>query len=209
MDGTLIDSQEGIFSSIRYALDKMGKPCPSQEVLRGFVGPSLGDSFQRITGLSLAESEEAVRLYREFYGDGGLRQCRLYPGMRELLARLASQGKRAAVATKKPEPFAREIVRFLGVEGYFSAVSGATLQERHNDKRLILERAMEEMGVADRSLVLMAGDSEYDCDAAVQAGVDCLGVGYGFGDSAVMLAHGAAAVVPSVEALTELLCEGA
>ena len=41
LDGTLTDSREGIFNSVRYSLDKLGRPCPPYETLLRFVGPPL------------------------------------------------------------------------------------------------------------------------------------------------------------------------
>ena len=37
LDGTLTDSREGIFNSVRYSLEKLGLPCPSYETLLRFV----------------------------------------------------------------------------------------------------------------------------------------------------------------------------
>ena len=34
LDGTLTDSKEGIFNCVRYALDKLGEPIPSDEELK-------------------------------------------------------------------------------------------------------------------------------------------------------------------------------
>ena len=44
LDGTLTDSKEGIFKSVRYALEKLGRPVPGDDILTLFVGPPLADS---------------------------------------------------------------------------------------------------------------------------------------------------------------------
>ena len=51
----------------------------------------------------------------------------------------------------------------------------------------------------------MIGDSFYDCEGARLAGIDSVGVLYGFGDEASMRAHGAAAIAASVQELRTLL----
>ena len=52
----------------------------------------------------------------------------------------------------------------------------------------------------------MIGDTKYDCIGAEIAGVDCLGVLYGYGSEADLLEHGAAGIAHTMAELTELLC---
>ena len=46
LDGTLTQSEEGIWNCVRYAAEKMGRPAPDAETLRRFIGPPLFFSFQ-------------------------------------------------------------------------------------------------------------------------------------------------------------------
>ena len=52
LDGTLIDSSEGIIKSARYALSHFGLEEPDTEKLYQFIGPPLSDSFRNIYGFS-------------------------------------------------------------------------------------------------------------------------------------------------------------
>jgi chromate transporter len=38
LDGTLTDSKEGIFNCLKYAFEKLDKPCPGEETLIRFIG---------------------------------------------------------------------------------------------------------------------------------------------------------------------------
>ncbi len=205
LDGTIVDSQEGIFNGVRYAAERLGLERPPAATLRKFVGPALYHSFQEYMDLSPEDASRAVEFYREFYFPVGYRQCIVYPGMEELLAALRKEGRSAALATKKPEAVSRQILTELGLEHYFAAICGSDLRENHNDKRHILERAMEQLGVLDKGQALMIGDSFYDCEGARLAGIDSVWVLYGFGDEASMRAHGAAAIAASVQELRTLL----
>ena len=51
LDGTLTDSQPGIFACTEYALKKMGLPVPPEDTLRRFLGPPLAESFMRYCGM--------------------------------------------------------------------------------------------------------------------------------------------------------------
>ena len=66
LDGTLIDSRIGIHSSVVHALKEMGVAPVDQALLSQFIGPPLIDSFQGICGMSEAEAERAVSVYKEF-----------------------------------------------------------------------------------------------------------------------------------------------
>ena len=47
LDGTLIDSSEGIINSVIYALKKFGIEETEREKLHAFIGPPLTDSFTK------------------------------------------------------------------------------------------------------------------------------------------------------------------
>lgn len=50
-DGTLADTGEGIFESVRYAVEALGKPPLSDKQLRSFIGPPIYDSFMNMLDL--------------------------------------------------------------------------------------------------------------------------------------------------------------
>lgn len=66
LDGTILDSSAGIYASIAYSLEKMGKEPLSPEVLRTFIGPPLLDSYLNL-GMAPAEAKQGVTYYRECY----------------------------------------------------------------------------------------------------------------------------------------------
>ena len=63
LDGTVIDSGEGITKSTQYALSRMGIEEPDLNRLRAFVGPPLLDSFRDLYGMSEEKAMEAVDWY--------------------------------------------------------------------------------------------------------------------------------------------------
>lgn len=79
LDGTLVNTGEGITKCVRYALEKFGIEETDQKKLERFIGPPLFDSFQREYGFSAEDSWKAVAFYRERYDDIGVWECVLYP----------------------------------------------------------------------------------------------------------------------------------
>ena len=76
LDGTLTASGPGILASVRHALSTLGEPIPAPEVLDGFIGPPLLDSFQVLCGLD----EQRAHALRVVAG-GGLGQFRRHEGL--------------------------------------------------------------------------------------------------------------------------------
>lgn len=205
LDGTVIDSQEGIFNSLHYAFSKLGMDTPGEDILSQFIGPSIGATFIRLFGFSKEQADEGVRIYREYYRAKGLLECSAYPGIAELLDALHAQGKHTALATKKPGMFAIEILKALDLYHRFDTIQGASPEDSSEHKGYVVETALRELGVEDKSKAVLIGDTWYDCVGAAQAGIDCIGVLYGFGDPKKMEEHGAAAFAATMEDLAHLL----
>ena len=82
LDGTIVDSSQGIFSSINYALRKLEREELPLDILKTFVGPPLKDSFIRI-GLDERTADLAVNYYRELYKKKAVYQVKTYEGIEE------------------------------------------------------------------------------------------------------------------------------
>lgn len=204
LDGTVIDSCPGVFGGIRYALERMGDPCPDEEVLYTFIGPSVGPRFRALFGYDDGQTDRAVTLFREYYGAQGWQECTLYPGLRELFAELCAAGYRLALATKKPQEFTERIVSNLGLTPYFQVVCGAAAEDTHDSKAYILETALKKLNCTPEDTV-MVGDTRYDAEAAIEVGMPCIGVLYGFADPDALRAAGMAELAKTTEELGKIL----
>ena len=196
LDGTLVDSKEGITKGVQYALrEGLGIEETDLESLTCFISPPLALMFKQKYHVPDEQIEPLVKTYRVYYDATGVRQNRLYPGIGELLIRLKEKGYMLGVASSKPESSCVEILEFHHVAQYFDYIVGASLGPERREKALVLEEAFRRMNVTDRSEVVLVGDTKYDAEGAHKAGVDCLGVSYGFGTREELVAAGAVAVV--------------
>jgi len=182
-DGTLADSKPGIVNCIKYALDKHGIAY-TNEILDKMVGPPFRVSMKEFFGLELDEIEELITDYRGQYGAGGWRACKVYDGVFDMLKALKNAGKILAVATSKPIKFTRVIVEELGLNPYFDFVGGASSDASKEAKSDVINLALENLGVKDKSKVLMVGDRLYDIVGAKESGVDVAAILWGYGDKA-------------------------
>ncbi|MBR2495979.1 MAG: HAD hydrolase-like protein, partial [Clostridia bacterium] len=127
LDGTLVDSGEGIIKGIEYSLKKFGITVEDNSVLRAFIGPPLVDSFKQHYGFETEKAMLAIKYYREYYNEIGIRQAYVYNGLVETLQALKDKGYVLAVATSKPEVLANRVLEYFGLAKFFDTISGASL----------------------------------------------------------------------------------
>lgn len=195
LDGTLINSQEGITKGVQYALrEQMGIEEPDLESLRCFIGPPLALMFDQRYHIPPEQIEPTVSKYREYYDVTGMYECVLYPGVREILQHLHEKGYTIGLASSKPEQSCEGILKHLDIAKYFDYIVGASMGPERREKVLVLQEAFRRMEVSDYRDVVLVGDTKYDAIGASKAGIACIGVTFGFGTREELFAAGAEAV---------------
>ncbi len=205
LDGTLIDSFEGIAKSAQYALRSFGINEENLEKLRPFVGPPLVESFQKLYGMSKEQAVKATEIYRERYRPIGILECSLYPGVEECIRTLKSEGYLIGMASSKPEEFCRRILEHFGLLALFDDVVGATFDRRIDTKEEVLNEVLRRWSAIPKDQMCLIGDTMFDLVGAKKIGIDCIAVSYGFGDAKEMLQSGAIAVCDRMADLPELI----
>ncbi|NNJ10856.1 HAD hydrolase-like protein [Chloroflexales bacterium ZM16-3] len=205
LDGTLTDPLEGIARCIRYALERLGRPPLSDEVLRGWIGPSLRNSLASVLDGDQALVEQGMTLYRERYAPIGIYENRVYEGIPKLLADLAAAGCKVCLATSKPQIFAQHILEHFDIVQYFTVIGGASLDTSRESKADVIAYVLGELPAADRASAVMVGDREHDVLGAREHQLPAIGVTHGYGSRAELTAAGAVAVVDDIAALRDLL----
>ena len=213
LDGTLTQSEFGIIDSVIYALEKMGIEPGERESLKKFIGPPLYEAFKNFYNMTSEDAEEAVRLYREFYKKEGIYNAPLYDGIKETLATLKEQGVIHMVVTSKPADLAEVVVTHQGIREYFEEIVGPTQKEKHSDKTVLVETALEhaarlqagtdgaagaegsDISADIKGAAVMIGDRHYDIDAAVNCNIDSIGVLFGYGSRAELEEAGSTYIV--------------
>ena len=204
LDGTLTQSEEGIFHCALYAADQLGVPRPDAATLRKFVGPPLKWSFQEYMGMDDHQAERALAIYRERYATIGLFENRVYPGVRRLLRTLKQQGWYVAIATGKPEIPAKRIMAYFRLERYFDRIVG-TGEQMGPDKPKLITAALPD--AYDEAW--MVGDRLFDVEGGRALGIHTMGVGYGYGTEEELRQAGCEVYAPTVQDVIDTLCPGA
>ena len=207
MDGTIVDASEGILRRLGITMQHLGHPEVTREELVHWIGPPMFESFQRQLGLTPAESADAVTFYRDLAKTEGYPSgARLFPGIADLLHDVHAAGIPQAIASSKPEVQVDALLDHFDLTPYFTAVVGATPDERTLSAKadIVAEalRRLEATG-SDISRPVLIGDRHHDVEGGAEHGVPVIFVRWGF--SWPHEAEGAQAVVDDVAALRGLI----
>lgn len=204
LDGTLTDSGPGIMHAAKTALQSFGIDGLSEQELRYFVGPPLWESFGKY--LPEEQISAAIDRFREYYRVTGWLENEPYPGVRECLHALKAAGKRMYVATSKLESMARQVLTHFDLMQYFDGVCGGIADDPEAGKKVnVVRRALREAGCTEYSRAILSGDREYDIYGGHAAGIQTVGVLYGYGSREELEKAGADALAETPEALLALL----
>jgi phosphoglycolate phosphatase len=180
LDGTISDSREGIYNAYRYTIQKLGLASPDQEILKTLIGPPLQKGFAGVFKLEGKDNENAVKVFREYYADKGLYENILYDGMYNLLEELNASGVFLYVATAKYLVYAKLVLKFFGIEHFFTEIAGADYEGKHAGKLELIAGILRRNCIIHPEDVVVIGDTRYDLDAAKELEIDSVGVAYGF-----------------------------
>ncbi len=204
LDGTLTDPALGITNAVSYALKHYGIDEDYQNLLR-FIGPPLVDSFMEYYGFDHEKAQEAIVYYREYFSDKGLFENVVYDGMENFLAALKDKGYILAVATSKPEEFAKKILDHFHLSHYFTEICGATMDSSRSKKGDVIAYALDQLKISDPNTAIMIGDRQHDIVGAHQNQLKAIGVLYGYGDEAEMKEYQADYIAKDLKELMDIL----
>ncbi|NLI58476.1 MAG: HAD family hydrolase [Clostridium sp.] len=205
LDGTIIDSSEGVTNSVAYALEKYNIKVSDKKELYKFIGPPIIESFQKFYGFSKEEANTALKYYREHYKEEGVLENTLYPGIVDLIKALKDDNRTLIIATSKPEVYAKQILEDFGIAKFFTHIAGSTLDGTRLTKSHVMKYAVEISDIEDFSKAVMIGDREYDVLGAKEMGLSSIGVLYGFGSRKELEKAGADFIATSAKDIGKIL----
>lgn len=199
-DGTLIDSAGKIVACLGEAARTTGLPMLKDEDYRHIIGLGLPEAIAKLyPGASDEQRKDYARAYSAAFVEADSRPCSLFAGAEPCLEQLESAGFRVAVATGKSRRGLDRVLTRLGWQQRFHA-SRCADETASKPHPLMLYELMAELQVPAQEVV-MVGDTEYDLQMAVNAGVRSVGVSYGAHPPPLLQKHRPIAVV---DCLTEL-----
>jgi phosphoglycolate phosphatase len=207
LDGTLVDSLQGIATALNHALRLSALPPHSLEAVRGFIGNGARILIERgvpagSPELLIDQVEQAFKAKYEIAWPQGTSP---YPGINRLLETLQERGATLAVLSNKPHAFTVAMVAriFPGIR--FGVVLGQRAGIPHKPEPGGALEIAAQLGIAPECCCII-GDSTMDIETAKNAKMKAIAVTWGFHDGGRLVAAGATHIANNPEELLRI-CE--
>lgn len=208
LDGTLLNTLEDLTDGVNHTMRAFGFPEHTMEQVRCFVGNGIRKLMERAVpqGEKNPLFEEIFAYFKEYYTGHCRIKTDLYPGIREMLAKLKQKGYKLAIVSNKNMEAVQELNDIYFKE-FITVAVGDGKGRRRKPYPDSVEYAIAQLG-AKKENVLYVGDSEVDSDTAVNTGIDCVLVSWGFREREILEEKRAVAIIDCPEELFHIL-EGA
>jgi HAD superfamily hydrolase (TIGR01509 family) len=174
----LLDSAQDICGAIQEVLSPHVAAPLEFGYLRSFIGYHLDVCFHEVLpDFSRDQLNDLIQQYRTVYTGRNHASTRIYPGVKEALARLPG---RKSTATTKGTPTTRIVLEMFGLLPHFDHVQGTDGFPCKPEPDVLL-RSMQALGARPEDC-LFVGDSAADMEAGRRAGMRTCAVRYGYGD---------------------------
>ena len=182
LDGTLLDTIADLAESANHALKQLGYPTRDVEKIRTFVGNGVNKLLFRALPDEEKTEENMMRMRTHFvpyYDAHNADLSAPYPGIVTLLEELQAKGLRMAVASNKYQEATAKLVKHYFPMIDFVEVLGQREGINVKPDPTIVFDILKKAGVSKEE-TLYVGDSGVDMQTAINAGVDAIGVTWGF-----------------------------
>lgn len=207
LDGTLLDTIADLAESANHALKELGYPTHPVEVIRTFVGNGINKLLERALPANERTEENVMNLRTHFipyYDRHNADLSQPYPGIVSLLEQLQAKGTMIAVASNKYQKATVKLVRHYFPTIRFIEVLGQREGINVKPDPTIVSDILKKANVSQEE-TLYVGDSGVDMQTAINAGVEAIGVTWGFRPRAELESFAPMGVVDKADELIKFI----
>lgn len=197
LDGTLVNTIDDLGLATDYVLEQYGRtPKWTQADYKKLVGNGAKKLVERAFEhqLSPKQLEEAYAMFKVKYNAVKMDHAHAYPGIQAALDDLKTRGIRLGVVTNKPAEAARGMVEQIFGKDYFDVVIGATDDLPKKPDPTTVRMALEALGCSAKEAMYF-GDSDVDMITGRNAGIETIGVSWGFRSFGELFSQHPAAII--------------
>lgn len=182
LDGTLMNSIEDLAESMNIVLNENGFPEHQIDRYEELIGNGIKNLVKKALPSEEFEKDEYLSYFNrmfDIYGNNCTNKTYAYSGIHEMLDKLASTKVKMAILSNKADHLTKKVVKTLLPDYNFISVSGLTDEGSRKpdpNKALKICKLMELLPEE----VVFIGDSGVDMQTAKNAGMDSIGVSWGF-----------------------------
>lgn len=208
LDGTLLNTVGALTYSTNATLREFGLGPVTPDQVKRIVGDGYRMQMERALKLcgdeKLAFHEASLPIYMKNFSENCMREVAPYEGITEVLDWLKAQGIKIAVFSNKPHHQAVENIETIFGKDYFDAVFG---EQAGTPKKPAPDGAWKlcrRLGITPEK-TLYLGDTATDMKTGIAAGMDTVGVTWGFRERDELLACGPNGVIDHPLQIKELV----
>ena len=187
LDGTLLNTLKALTLTVNLTLEHFGYEPVDEDHVRQFVGDGYKLLMERVLRYrgdeQLEHYEESLKVYLELFAVHSMDGVHPYDGICELLEELKKRGIKTAVLSNKPHPRTVENIETVFGPGYFDYVAGEQPGIPRKPDPAGVKLILERFGVKPEEC-LYFGDTNTDMQTGLGAGLQTVGVTWGFRDRA-------------------------
>ncbi len=199
LDGTVLDTLQDLVNAVNHVLLQFGYPAREKSELVHYFGNGSRWIFENIFGDDNVTIDKLLPVYNGYYKEHCAITTKPYDGVLSLIADLKKAGIKTAVVSNKPDfavqPLCKE---------YFAGLFDFACGEREGIRRKPYPDSCFEVLnklQIDKQNAVYVGDSEVDVQTAVNAGLSCIAVSWGFRSVEELKKAGAKIIVNTVTEL--------
>ena len=174
-DGTLVNTNDVIIASWQHTyMYYLGREESLEKITACFGEPLLITMEREFPEVDPRESAE---VYRNFQKENADELVKIFPGIKELLESLKTDGFRMGVVTSRTRESAQRYMDMFGIGDYFEEMVSCDDTDIHKPNPEPILLCLKKMGITAEE-ALMVGDSPFDIKCANNAGVKSVLVGW-------------------------------
>ncbi len=207
LDGTILDTLDDLADSTNFALAAHNFPTRTKEEIRRFVGNGVRKLIERALPQDMAKehTDAVLATFLAHYKTNCNNKTKPYDGILDMLRTVREHGCKTAVLSNKADAPVQTLIKL-----YFGDLIDYAAGEKEGIPRKPapegVHAILEHFGVTSKDCAYI-GDSDVDVDTAKNAGMDYIGVDWGFRDRDELIARGGKTIAHTVCELTEYICK--
>ena len=202
LDGTLIDAYSAIARSFNYTMKQMKYPAQDTLTIRRKVG--WGDRQLLSPFIREEDLAKALLIFRRHHKKAIKIGTRFLPGAGRLLRTLKKSGMKLAVATNRPSPSAKGIIRYLDLKKFFDYVLCGDKIEKPKPHPDMLHQILKKFKISHLEAVYV-GDMTIDVEAGNRAKVKTVAVATGSSSRKEIKRFKPYRIVPKLDSVMSIL----
>ncbi len=177
-DGTIADTAAGIVATMKETFKEMSLPIPADEEMLATIGIPLYDALKMLNHLDDDGAQLATKTYERLFPKFEATVVKIFPGVKDTLEWLASQGYRMAIVTSRNLASLDMIMDRHGINKYFETKITATDKLTPKPAPDMVNALLQRMHLSKEEAIVV-GDTSFDIDMGNNAGCRTVAVTYG------------------------------